>query len=536
MSHVRTVGVHPPTELERRAVLFATLREAFPAIRFEGRDADQLGGLDALVELGGQEVAAAAATAGAPALAMLGQEPAAGRPGTVELGETEALDRRLRGQSLSDRHLTGAVALPPAGAGETLARVDGKPVWARQGHLDVTAVAPAELGDEEPLRLRLCGERCLALVPLVELLRRLDGRGGWRPPPLRAAFLLDDPNLHWPSYGFVNLPRLADHADLHGYHLALAMVPLDAWFAHPRAAALLRQRRSLSLLVHGNDHLAQELGRADAGAAVALAAQAQRRVAAFERRYGVPVSAVMAPPHEACSEAVADALSRTGFEAITMTRPFPWLTRSPGQWLPADAEQGRLTGWRPADLTPTGLPVISRHPLSGGGHSPSEVVLRAYLDQPLILYGHQEDLADGLEILAERAAEVSALGDAKWGSLGEIAAAGFEQRREGELLRIRPYGRRLAIDVPEGVSAVVVEPPPGSRAADSVVGAGRAAAFGEPWPASPGQRLELQLRAADALSPAAVATPRRRLWPVARRVAAEARDRAIPAARSVARR
>jgi hypothetical protein len=383
--------------------------------------------------------------------------------------------------------------------------------------------------------MRLRGGRCLALLPLLELLRGLEQDGGWQAPPLQATFLLDDPNLHRPTYGFVRLGELGDHGDRHGYHLALAMVPLDAWFAHPRAASLLREHASLSLLVHGNDHLAQELGRAGDGA-LALAAQAQRRIDAFERRSGVSVSRVMAPPHEACSEAIALALPRTGFEAITMTRPFPWLTRSPDQWLAGTPEASRLVGWRPADVTPSGLPVMLRHPMNGSGHSPSELVLRAYLNQPLILYGHQEDLAGGLDGLAAQATAVDRLGPIRWGSLDTIAANNVERRQEGDRLRLRPYGRRIEVEVPDGVTTLIVERPPGSAADDTVKAPTASAAFGEPLTVRPGERLELTLVAADAVSPASVPAPPRRAWPVARRIAAEARDRAAPLRRRVASR
>lgn len=534
MSAERTVGVHPAAELARRPELFAALAEAFPSVRFEAREATELAGIDALVELGSKEVAGAAAGAGIPSLGLLQPESPAGPSTEIELADIEGLDRRLRGRTLLDVHLAGLVPLEVPATGDVLAQHRGDPVWIRDSLLDIAAAAPAELTAGEQLRMRLRGERCLALLPLLELLRRVEGGEGWQPPPLRASFLLDDPNLHWPSYGFLKLRELADHGDRHGYHLALAMVPLDAWFAHPRAATLLRERTSLSLLVHGNDHLAQELGRADAGA-LALAAQAQRRVDAFEKRSGVPVSRVMAPPHEACSEPIALALPRAGFEAITMTRPFPWLAPSE-QWLASPREAGRLTGWRPADLTPTGLPVMLRHPMGGDGHSPSEVVLRAYLNQPLILYGHQEDLAGGLDALAAQAADVGRFGAVRWGSLGNLAASNFERRHEGERLHLRPYGRRLEVDVPAEVTELVVERPPGSAADDVVRSQAASVPFGEPFAVAAGERVELTLIAPDAVSPASVPAPPRRAWPVARRIAAEARDRAAPLRRRAASR
>ena len=183
------------------------------------------------------------------------------------------------------------------------------------------------------------------------------------------------------------------------------MVPLDARVAHPKAARLLREQSGISLCVHGNDHFGGELGRVrEHGGALALAAQSLRRIESFEQRTGVSVSRVMVPPHEECSEAIAAALARTGFAAISMTRPFPWLSPPPQHWLTAASEDRTLAGWQPADVAASGIPVLLRHPVAPPLYSPAEVALRAYLDQPLILYGHHDDLRDGLDLLAERTA------------------------------------------------------------------------------------------------------------------------------------
>ena len=167
----------------------------------------------------------------------------------------------------------------------------------------------------------------------------------------------------------------------------------------------------------------------------------------------------MVPPHEECSEAMAAALARTGFAAISMTRPFPWLSPPPQHWLTAARESRALAGWQPADLTASGLPVLLRHPFADAHFSPAELALRAYLDQPLILYGHHDDLADGLDVLAERSAAVNRLGDVRWGSLESLASANVRWRLEGDLLRLSPYTRQVTFEVPAEAKQVVVEPP-----------------------------------------------------------------------------
>ena len=64
--------------------------------------------------------------------------------------------------------------------------------------------------------------------------------------------------------------------------------------------------------------------------------------------------------------------------------------------------------------------MLLRHPLVS--RDAPELVLRAFLDQPLILYGHHEDVAPGLDVLGEAAEDVNRLGETRWCSLGEIAA------------------------------------------------------------------------------------------------------------------
>jgi hypothetical protein len=532
VSGVQVVGVHPGAELGRRQRLFAALSAAFPDVRFEAREAGETAGLDAMIELGGEKEARRAAACGLRALAALAPEGEADAAAEVELAASTGLDRRLQGQTLPDRHLAGVAPLAPAGSPEILARLHGEPVWIREGNLDLVAAAPAELEEAEPLRCRLGDERSLALLPLLELLRGMCAGSAWQAPPPRATFLFDDPNLHWPTYGFLSLPQLRRHAAAHRYHLALAMVPLDARIAHPGAARLLREGGEISLCVHGNDHFGGELGRAgEPATALALAAQARRRTTAFAARTGVPISPVMVPPHEECSEAMTTALARTGFAAISMTRPFPWLSPPPRHWLSAAGADAHLVGWRPADFSPAGLPVLLRHPFAAPHFSRAEIALRAYLDQPLILYGHHDDLAEGLDVLADRAASVNRLGDVRWGSMGELAANNVHWRLEGDLLRLRPYSRQVSVEVPAGAGRAVVELPWGGDRERVETAVGGVSAAGEPFEVGGASRLDLRLQRDDALSPDAVPSPPRRPWPLVRRLAGEARDRAAPVRR-----
>ena len=526
------VGVTPAGQLESRPRLFAALEAALP-VRFEARAADAFGALDSLLVLGD----AGSAPAGLPSLTLLSPEPH-DRGEALDNVHTahEALDPRLRGSSLPDRWLGAVLGQDlPTPAGEdsvVLASCDGVPAWTRSGPNGERALLiPAELGPCEALRERLCDGRSAALLPLLHFLRARTEAIRWQPPAARASLLFDDPNLHWPSYGFVKLGELGAHAREHGYHVALATVPLDAWFAHPAALrALKRSKGAISLLVHGNDHDGGELGRVSTGEdAIALSAQALRRVEAFGRRTGVAVDRVMVPPHEACSQATLGGLRRCGFEAITMTRPYPWVEFEPHSWLARPEAAGALVGWGAAEFV-EGVPVLLRHPIAG--RSAAELTLRAFLDQPLILYGHHEDALGGPGALLEAVEEVNRIGPASWRSLGEIAATSFETRLDGSRLAIRLLTRKAQIEIPAGVDELTVELPTARPEADRQtlrIGGGEAEP-GEALIVEPGSSLEIVLSPVDALDPDAVPAPRRRPLAVARRLASEGRDRLRPLA------
>jgi hypothetical protein len=530
------VGVFADCTATRRTRLLAALELAFP-VRFEARRPGELGGLDAVLDRGNGVAAREAAAAGTPALLMLGEEPAeAGvAAASFDLARSPLLDPRLRGASLPDRRLLGGLHTEGAGdrpspAATVLARWGEHPVWWAEGPLRIALLAPRELGESEALRDRLCEDRALALLPLVEFLRGITAEVAWTPPPPAASYIIDDPNLHWPTYGYIELGPLARHAREHGYHAVLATVPLDTRWAHSGALeAIVESAGAISLTVHGNDHDGGELGRADTTmAATSLAAQALRRVARFEGRTGHAIERVMVPPHEACSAATVAALLRCGYEGISMTIPFPWLGIGHGDWLARPPHADALVGWRSIDRG-TGLPTILRHPLAG--RSPAEMRLRAYLDQPLVLYGHHDDLAPGLDLLSEAQAEVEALAPGTaWKSLAAITRRAYESRVEGPTLAVRPLGNQLRVEIPADIETLRFEPPAGPLSPRLIVD-GRQFEYGEPIPVAEdaeGAQVVTVDSGPAPIEPAEVPSPPRRPLAVARRLAGESRDRLAP--------
>jgi hypothetical protein len=450
---------------------------------------------------------------------------------TVALADDGRLARALRKRKIAERARIGELALTPQNARDVLARVDERAVWWQSGDggLHCSLYPLAELGEAQTLRDHLCPGSFMGLLPVLHFLRELFAEEGWKLPAPRAAFVIDDPNLHWPSYGFLKYPQLAEHASRHDYHLAFATVPLDGWRVDARAVTTMREHpAALSLLIHGNDHVARELsGLSTDRQAEAAMAQALRRIATLERDSGLSVARVMAPPHGVCSEAALRAMFRLGFEAACISRPYPWR-----DGLPAPTP---LAGWHPAELVAGGIPVAPRQALTA---SREELVFRALLGQPLILHGHHGDFADGLDLLQQAAADINDLGEVRWGPLDGVAGGAYATRRVDGMLLVQMYGRRVSIDVPEGIDTLRVfaqEPLGGAgwhelrygadvaqMSFEDGVGASGTLAVGA------GGRLDLELVAERPLDPLRVAAPRRKAWPLARRLLVEGRDRLQP--------
>jgi hypothetical protein len=518
------IVVSPASALAARPRLFAALEAAFPVSFVApagGAPPADAAGLIAFAQDGRLAAREDLARHGLSVLALYGDGDEDAGAEDFELRSTPGVDARLRDVVLSGR-LTGA-ALDPDGD-EVLAIAASGPAWtASVGPAPVHRVRAAlgELEADQPL-YALLSMRALAAIALIHFLRAVAAPARWRPPPLRATMHFDDPNLRWRSYGFINYGELLEHADAHGYHVAMATIPLDAGRPNRAAAALFRERADrLSLVFHGNDHIKGELmAPKDVAAATAVAAQALRRVERFERRSGLHVDRVMTPPHGMCSEPMTRALGALGFDALAAIYPRPWTDR-----FPSDPP---LAGWHPADWV-GGCAVIPRIPLSS---SVADIALRAFLDHPLVLYAHHEDVAGGLEPLAAAAAAVNRLGDVQWMSMGEIATSNGDRRLAGDCAVVRPYARRLRLASEPGARTLRVQAPADALDGDSLQGwssgDGPLQPFGADVPWQGNGHVEIRRRGAQDLDAGDVAAPAWRPWPKLRRAATEARDRLMP--------
>ncbi len=389
----------PRNEFESRTRLFTALEQAI-GLSFTP-DPSPL--VVATVMLGD---ACPPGSEGLPTLRLVHPEPALHAPAPVRLADSAWLDAALRGQVLSDGFAAETAGLSPSPRAKILASGEGRVFWTHDPSAaeERAAVVPRELAVGETLRNRLRPGAVLPLLPLASFLLRVAEASGLRRAPLRATFLIDDPNLHRPRYGYLDFAELAARSSAEGWHMAFATIPMDGWFVDQRVARLfMRPEPHLSLLIHGNRHVKCELARlTDDNHALREMSQALNRIRRLEARTGLKVSRVIAPPHGVYAPIAARALARLQVGALCISNPYPWLE--------SDAPRPPLAGWRPAEFL-EGLPIVPRHHLVS---DPEELVLRAFLRQPLVVYGHHTDAADGLGVFSDAARRVDSLGDVRW--------------------------------------------------------------------------------------------------------------------------
>jgi hypothetical protein len=363
----------------------------------------------------------------------------------IRFADSCELDPMLRGRTIRHHSLPGLSAVRTHTGDQVLAYCADRPVWVFRrgiGHI-LSLSLPGADGERKPFDF-LNGYNFLQLLPLVHFLRQVSAGLGWGQPALRACFIFDDPNLHWPSYGFLSYGELVQQAKTDRFHVAFATVPVDAWGSQSRTVRLFKENPAhLSLLIHGNNHTREELGRIRThGDALRLLGQALRRVERLERITGVHVDRVVVPPHEALADAVVLPMLTLGLEGVSLT---PWSLRD---WNP-NRQWPSTFGLQLAEITDGGFPALARYDLSESCEGP--ILIASFLGIPIVLCGHHTSVASGLDILARAARVVNSLGDVQWCSTEAMLRSNYLYRREDCTLWIRPYSCHLEVSIPDGV-------------------------------------------------------------------------------------
>jgi hypothetical protein len=530
---MKTIAIHAPSTAAPWQMTFQALSEAM-GVSFEQRCFDEDANVDAWIVLDADRGCVADfKRVPRPCFIVVGEGElqACGDSPRIEFARTPHLEPVLRGREISADDAVATRALPAWLAdADPIATKDGLPVWVAQQKNgcvhQYVSTAPPRLNEGEALFAHFGGQRLFGLLPLVVFLRSLNEEKGWEEPPLQAAFMFDDPNLHWTSYGFIEYHEMVAQAAAGNYHVSLATIPLDGWFAHRRASAIFKENQArISLLLHGNDHVSQELARYRSAPEMhRVLGQALGRIAKMEAVTGLDVARVMAPPHGACSEIALSEMARLGFEAVCVSRGSLRRHNPTAPWL-------RSIGFKPCEVV-AGLPIIPRFGLSAACRN--DILIAALLRQPIVPMTHHQAVAAGYDLLNETASFINSLGEIAWRDMTAIARSLYFRRRDGETLSLRMLATRVSVRVPTGITSLVIERSWwGSRSEEQI--------FWRPntdakWtlvprdgaiPVTPGTTVEISLAPASARI-ASDAAGSVRLAPVARRMLTEARDRALP--------
>jgi hypothetical protein len=493
-----------------RPRLFSSLESAYPLRFVESGDADGAIVFDGTFREGAE---------GVPTLVF---GSARTTQGAVHLGADTELEPMLRGMALRSG-VSPTAALP---AGVALATASQGPAWIRAGRTQFVAAGPVEPDPGESVFAHLLRTGELGTVALLHFLRGLLRDWGLAFPAVRAAFVLDDPNLHRPRYGWADFQALArSAADCH-YHVAIATIPADCWYADPRAVQLFRERHGgLSLAVHGFAHVRGELGASvSETTAHRILAGARRRIDQFAARHMVDVAPVMIPPHGELAQPFIRALPHHGFEAV-VNGGFP------GNY-DRDTSTDATGSLGPAHFMRGGVAFIRRdYPFED---QPAYGLL-TLADAPILLGCHHQDLAGGMRSFEEIATSVNSCGKVSWLSLRQLCDGNLYTRLSERTLEVRLVSRAASIVVPGDAAAIEVEVPSTDAAAgeEELVATGPAgpvtpASEGPGrWtmPAIPGS-WELRLRRRRVVTEGAEAKVGARA--ALRRAACEVRDRLAP--------
>jgi hypothetical protein len=533
----KKIAVAPEAEFQARRRLFGLLSELYP-VDFISEPAAMASTFDAAIVWGDLKTKGAFPIEAVPECLLISaaEEPIVSvEKATVKFGSAASLDPCFRDQTMIDECLGSFPALRVQEADEVICAVHSRPYWIerRMGRsvVSVIALAPEEFAEQQTVYDHFNRRRWVRLLPVLHFLKRLVKDSDWETPPVRACLMFDDPNLHWPTYGFIDLRKLVRHAQEFNYHVCSAMVPLDGWFVSAPVAALFKEHKAnISLCMHGNDHAYVELGAPlDADGFTKLLAQGLRRIEAFEKRSGVPVSRVMVPPYGAFREEVADPMLNLRYHAACVSRASLTAWNKNKVWPPS-------FGHPVAEFVGSGLPVIPRHVMAPGHEGAYR--LAAFLNQPIIPHGHHQDCADGFDLLANIAGCINSLGNVIWSDMASLSRSNYLLKRNGDSLMIKMLARHISVPISANVKEIAVERPwisGGNEPELLICSAGNGRRFsaraGGKSPMIPiegGCNLEVISPPPHAIDPRQVKPPSFQVWSTARRILSEARDRIAP--------
>jgi hypothetical protein len=449
------------------------------------------------------------------------REAPAWRTARVQFADSIDVPWPYRGRALDLQIPVDTIALAVDGTDTVLAASGNSALWTVSRDVNSrcmrSAVSLPRLERPGALGSELASGRAMSVLPLIEFARAACNDERLLAPALRASFVIDDPNVRWPTYGYADFEAIANDAAQYNYHVAFATIPLDAGWVHPANVRIFSTPVArVSLLVHGNNHARDELAAAlSTDGCAALLRQARTRIEVLERRSGLQVCRVMVPPHGACSSQMLAALPAQGFEAACISAG-SLRAHNVGQ-----AWTDKL-GLAPSE-TVLGCTVLPRWAFAAADDA--LLMGATYLGQPLVLRGHHADLKEGLDLFRAFAQKINRLGSVRWSRLSDLSRSNFCSRHDASTLHVRALSPRIEFGVESGIERVVVAAAPHGWRSNSH---GVTVAEGQPLvlDVAPGGSVRVEAMLKD-LPSSTKPDPRTPAKLILRRVLTEARDRLL---------
>jgi peptidoglycan/xylan/chitin deacetylase (PgdA/CDA1 family) len=274
-----------------------------------------------------------------------------------------------------------------------------------------------------------------SLAQEMIFLRYAGGERVWHSPGRYANLTIDDAWLK-DQYGFVNYKELLGEMEQHNFHTTIAFVPWNFDRSEPVVVSLFQKHRDrFSICIHGNNHDHQEFGRYDDRPLTGQTKdvrQSLARMAKFQELTEIPYDPVMVFPHSISPERTFAVLKRYNFWSTSNSLNVPM-----GAAAPANLEYILRT----VTLAFANFPSLRRYSAESPGPY-SQLVIDAFLGNPMLFYAHQGFFAPGIGAFNKTADVVNRLQPAtQWRSLGYITKHLYlEKLRDDGNYDVRAYG------------------------------------------------------------------------------------------------
>jgi len=286
------------------------------------------------------------------------------------------------------------------------------------------------------------------LAPEMLFIRYAAGSHAWHATSHYANLTIDDPWLR-SRYGHLDYAALLRDMQAHNYHTTIAFIPWNFDRSDPAVVSLVRDHPDrFSICVHGNNHDHAEFtdyGSKPLPEQIRNIRIALARMDRFTAQTGIPYDPVMIFPHSIAPVQTLAELKKYNFWATFNSQNVP-----SGSVAPADP----LVVLRPVTLKFGNFASVKRSSVEGSV-SQAGIAVNAFLDNPLLFYGHQGIFTKGIDAFDPVAEFVNKIQpETQWGSLGSIAEHFYLVRsRDDGAVDVMAFSPEISLENPSDKEA-----------------------------------------------------------------------------------